>query len=43
VYGLLEQRFDDLTRQLRKSDGVSGTASGGARIEKRAIGVFSTV
>jgi len=32
-----------LTRQLRNSDGVSGSVSECPRIEKRAIGAFSTV
>jgi len=40
---VLNFTFNNWTRQLRNSDGVSGTASGCARIEKHAIGGFSTV
>jgi hypothetical protein len=44
---ILSQALDEIvghyTRQLRNSNGVSGTASGCARIEKHAIGGFSTV
>jgi len=39
----LEELELEWTRQLRNAEGVSGAAPGCARVERRAIGAFSTV